>query len=162
MNPIPRFTDGFSLLRDAFGKLVLVTDQGERHVGVQAVRAFPIQAPEEGISLITTAGKEAAWIDRRADLALATQDLLRENLLQREFMPVVRRITAVTSYSTPCTWSVETDKGPTQFVLKGDEDIRRVGKEHALMIADVHGIHYFLPDQFALDAQSKKILDRFM
>jgi hypothetical protein len=47
-------------------------------------------------------------------------------------------------------------------VLRGDEDIRRIGKDNALLIADVHGIQYLVRDQFALDTASKKILDRFM
>jgi hypothetical protein len=47
-------------------------------------------------------------------------------------------------------------------VLRGDEDIRRIGKGNALLIADAHGIQYLVRDQFAMDAQGKKILDRFL
>jgi len=39
------------------------------------------------------------------------QDLIRAELATREFMPVIERIVSVTSYSTPCTWTVETDRG---------------------------------------------------
>jgi hypothetical protein len=46
--------------------------------------------------------------------------------------------------------------------LRGDEDIRRIGKDNALLIADNHGIQYLVRDQFALNAASKKILDRFL
>ena len=152
----------FNLTRNAFGALAFTTSDGQLHSGVQPVRAFPIQAPNDGISLINREGKEVAWIDRLDEVAEPAQSLITENLMTREFMPVLLRITAVSSYSPPCTWSVETDRGDTQFVLRGDEDIRRVGKEHALMISDVHGIHYYVPDQFLLDAGSKRILDRFM
>ncbi|NBW26048.1 MAG: DUF1854 domain-containing protein, partial [Betaproteobacteria bacterium] len=65
-------------------------------------------------------------------------------------------------FSTPCTWTVDTDRGRTEFVLRGDEDIRRIGSARALLIADAHGIHYLVPDQFALDAHSKRVLDRFL
>jgi hypothetical protein len=75
---------------------------------------------------------------------------------------VIERIVSVTSYSTPCTWTVETDRGTTEFVLRGDEDIRRIGKDNALLIADAHGIQYLVRDQFAMDTQSKRVLDRFM
>jgi hypothetical protein len=57
---------------------------------------------------------------------------------------------------------VETDRGPTQFVLRGDEDIRRIGTEGTLLISESHGIQYLVRDQYALDARSKKILDRFL
>ena len=152
----------FQLTRDAFGKLVLSNPAGERFEAVAPVRAFPIQAPDVGISLVSQDGHEVGWVEALKDLPEPAQTLIREELARREFMPVIQRIVGVTSFSTPCTWTVETDRGTTQFVLRGDEDIRRIGREHALLIADNHGIQYFVRDQFALDPASKKILDRFM
>ncbi|MCF8210170.1 MAG: DUF1854 domain-containing protein [Rhodoferax sp.] len=152
----------FCLLRDAFGKLVLTTAQGDRFEGVVPVRAFPIQSPEEGLSMLSLEGHEVAWIDQLDTLPEPAQSLVREELASREFMPILQKILAVSSFSTPCTWSVRTDRGDTDFVLRGDEDIRRIGKAGSLLISDNHGIQYFVKDQFALDAHSKKILDRFM
>ena len=152
----------FVLERTSLGKLVLTNAQGERFIGVLPVRAFPILAPEEGISLLSTEGHEVAWVDRLSDLAAGYQSLIEEELARREFMPVLVRIDDVSSFSTPCTWTVETDRGRTEFVLRGDEDIRRIGTGRSLLVADAHGIHYLVPDQKALDAQSKRILDRFL
>jgi hypothetical protein len=152
----------WSLQRDAFGKLVLTTDQNERFEGVVPIRAFPIQSPEVGISLVNTDGQEVAWIEQLADVTEPAQGLIRHELATREFMPVIGAILSVTSFSTPCTWAVETDRGPTQFVLRGDEDIRRIGTEGTLLISESHGIQYLVRDQYALDARSKKILDRFL
>ena len=158
----PRPQALFTLERDPFGRLVLTLPDGTRHEAVAPVRAFPIQAPESGISLVSTDGSELAWVDALGGLPEPQQGLIRQELAAREFMPVIEAIVAVSSYSTPCTWTVSTDRGQTQFVLRGDEDIRRIGKEHALLIADNHGIQYLVRDQFALDTQSRKILDRFM
>jgi Domain of unknown function (DUF1854) len=152
----------FSLQRNAFGALLLTDAQGQVFEGVVPVRAFPIQSPEDGISLVSTDGHEVAWIDLLADVPEPAQTLVRDALVTREFMPVIQRIVSVTSFSTPCTWTVNTDRGDTEFVLRGDEDIRRIGKDNALLIADVHGIQYLVRDQFALDTASRKILDRFM
>lgn len=155
-------TSTFQLERDPFGKLVLTNAQGERFDDVAPVRAFPLQAPEEGISFVNSSGREVAWADALGALPPSIQALVRHTLALREFIPVITAIVSTTSFSTPCTWSVETDRGPTAFVLRGDEDIRRIGKDNALLIADVHGIQYLIRDQFALDALSKKILDRFL
>ena len=152
----------FVLERTAFGKLVLTNAQGERFAGVLPVRAFPIQAPDEGISLLSSEGHEVAWVARLRDLPFAYQGLIEDELAHREFMPVLHRIVDVSSFSTPCTWTVETDRGRTAFVLRGDEDIRRIGTGHSLLVADAHGIHYLVPDQKALDAHSKRLLDRFL
>jgi len=152
----------FQLERNPFGKLVLTDAAGVQFVGVMPVRAFPIQAPEDGISIVNTDGQEVAWIDQLAAVPEPSQSLIRKELATREFMPVIQAIVAVTSFSTPCTWTVDTDRGQTEFVLRGDEDIRRIGSAGSLLIADAHGIQYLVRDQFALNAHSKKILDRFL
>nr|WP_314624549.1 DUF1854 domain-containing protein [uncultured Noviherbaspirillum sp.] len=153
--------DRLDLSRNEFGSLVLVTADGERHVGIAPVRAFPIQAPDEGVSLMTGDGREVAWIPSLAALAPALRTLIEEELQGREFMPEIRAIRSVSSYATPSTWQVGTDRGDTSFVLRGEEDIRRIGQD-TLLISDSHGIHFLLRDLHGLDRQSRKILDRFL
>jgi hypothetical protein len=149
------------LRRDEFGRLVLIAGDGAEHVGVNPVRAFPIQEPDVGISLVLSDGKEVAWIDKLADLPPATAQLVADELQGREFMPEISHIHRVTSFATPCTWHVDTDRGVTEFVLKGEEDIRRIGR-NSLLVADSHGIHFLIRDMFEIDKHSRRILDRFL
>lgn len=151
----------FQLSRDAFAHLVLTTADGQVHENVSPVRAFPIQSPDEGISMVLQDGQEVAWIDRLADLPESIRRLIAEELAGREFMPEIARIDSVTSFATPCTWHVKTDRGETDFVLKGEEDIRRIGAT-SLLIADNHGIHFLIRDMYAVDKHTRKILDRFL
>ena len=104
---------------------------------------------------------ELAWIDRLTDLPDEARILLEEELAQREFIPEIHRIRHVSSFATPSTWEVETDRGPTAFVLKGEDDIRRLSPS-TLLIADSHGIHFLLRDIHVLDKASRKLLDRFL
>ena len=151
----------FTLVRNVFGKLVLTTADGTVYADVAPVRAFPIQAPDDGIALVAHDGREVAWIDRLDTLPAVIRDLLEEELAGREFMPEIQAINSVTSFATPCTWQVDTDRGATHFVLRGEEDIRRIG--HAtLLISDNHGIHFLIRDLHTLDKSSRKILDRFL
>jgi hypothetical protein len=151
----------FQLQRDAFGRLVLTNAEGERHEGVLAVRAFPIAAPDEGVSLVDGDGHELAWIERLSTLDAATRALVEQALEQREFMPVLRRLLSVSSFGTPSTWEVETDRGATHFVLKGEEDIRRLGPG-LLIVNDAHGVQYLIRDLQGMDKHSRKLLDRFL
>jgi hypothetical protein len=76
-------------------------------------------------------------------------------------MPTILNITNVSTYSTPSTWDVTTDRGATKFVLKGEEDIRRlVGT--ALIITDSHGMRFYIADMAHLDKNSRRVLDRFL
>lgn len=151
----------FQLARNAFGRLVLTTSGGHIFEGVVPVRAFPIQSPEVGISMVHTDGHEVAWIDRLLEVPQPAQNLIREELETREFMPEILKIDSVTSFSTPCTWHVQTDRGETRFVLRGDEDIRRVGPT-ILLVTDSHGIQFLIRDRANLNKESQKILDRFL
>ena len=151
----------FNLRRDAFGKLVLTNAEGEEFVGVAPVRSFPVQAPTKGISLVRDGGKEVAWIDDLEAMPADIRSLVTEELDGREFMPEILSIKGVSSFATPSTWTVKTDRGDTEFVLKGEEDIRRLGA-YSLLIADSHGIHFLIRDMFAVDKGSRKILDRFL
>lgn len=151
----------FDLRRDPFGRLVLTTADGQEHVGVVAVRAFPIAAPEEGVSLLDIDGHELAWVPELAVLDQSRRTLLAEALEQREFMPVLRQLKSVSSFATPSTWEVETDRGSTSFVLKGEEDIRRLGPG-LLIVNDAHGVQYLIRDLADMDRHSRKLLDRFL
>jgi hypothetical protein len=151
----------FALERDPFGRLVVRLADGAEHVGVVPVRAFPIAAPEEGLSLVSADGREVAWVERLSALAPAARTLIEEDLASREFVPEIRAIRSVSSFATPSTWNVATDRGDTELVLDGEEHIRRLGRT-SLLIADRHGVQYLVRDLTKLDRPSRKLLDRFL
>ena len=149
------------LSRDPHGRLVYTDAQGTVHVGVQAVRAFPIEAPLEGLSLVGADGHELEWVDRWGDLEAPVRGLIEQELAQREFMPTIERLVEVSTFSTPSTWTVDTDRGRTNFILKGEEDIRRL-RDGGLLITDNHGLVFRVIDLKAMDRGTRKLLDRFL
>lgn len=154
-------TTDFTLTRNPFGQLVFTGPDGEVHEGVVPVRAFAITAPDEGLALVNAHGKELLWIDRLTNLSEGPRQLIGEELASREFMPEIRRIRHVSSFATPSTWDVETDRGDAKLVLKGEEDIRRLSL-HTLLISDSHGVQFLIRDRQALDKPSRKFLERFL
>jgi Domain of unknown function (DUF1854) len=151
----------FQLKRHAAGQLVLIDAGGDSHVGVVPVRAFPLAAPDEGISLVSTEGHELAWIEQLQELPDAMRTLLQEELALRDFVPEISRLQSVSTFGTPSVWTVETDRGVTSFILKGEEDIRRLGR-NALLIAGSEGVQYSVRDMTVLDRASRKLLERFL
>ena len=151
----------FQLERDSYGRLVLTAENGERHEGVTPVRAFPIAAPDEGISLVNFEGHEVGWAERIADLPDGVRGLIEEELASREFVPEIERIASVSSFACPSIWQVHTNRGAAELTLKGEEDIRRLSRTR-LLIADSHGIQFLVRDLNELDRLSRKLLDRFL
>lgn len=154
-------TVDFQLTRNSHGWLQLTASDGRVHENVVPVRAFPIAAPTEGIALMGADGHELAWIERLDSLPDATRAVVEAELASREFVPEIRRLIQVSTFATPSTWTVETDRGETRFILKGEEDIRRLGAA-TLLIADSHGIQFLIRDLQSLDRHSRKLLDRFL
>lgn len=151
----------FQLSRDPFGQLALVDAEGRLHTPVVPVRAFPITAPREGIAICDPRGQELVWIDALDAVPEPARRLLAEELDAREFMPEVRRIRHVSADDPPATWDVETDRGPTRLVVRAEEDVRRVGAA-AVLIRDAHGVRFLIRDREALDAASRRVLERYL
>lgn len=151
----------WQLSRNPLGRLVFTGADGVAHEGVVAVRAFPIGAPDEGISLLSSEGHELIWLERLSALPEPARGLVGEALAQREFMPEIRRLLRVSGFATPSTWTVETDRGPTELVLKGEEDIRRLSSG-TLLVADTHGVQFLIRNLYQMDRHTRRLLDRFL
>jgi hypothetical protein len=148
------------LQRDAFGRLFLASD-GQAGRALTPVRSFPISAPNEGIALVDAEGAEQAWIESLDDLPDDVRALLQEELASREFMPRIQGIRQVSSFATPSTWQVETDRGDTSLLLRAEEDIRRLSAT-TLLIIDGHGIQFLISNVSELDKGSRRLLDHFL
>ena len=146
--------------RDPHGRLQWRGADGTQEA-VTPVRAFPLSDPDHGISLVGPDGRERAWIDDLASLPADACALLAEELAPRDFAPVLLQLREVSSFGVPSTWSVRTDRGDTRFVLKAEEDIRRLDGG-ALLIASAHGVQFRVPDPKALDRASRKLIERFL
>ena len=153
--------DEFKLTQDSRGRLQLRLADGTVHEGVVPVRAFPLSAPDECIALVASGGHELVNIARLSSLAEPARSVITQTLAAREFVPKIDAIVSCSAFATPSTWAVRTDRGETEFVLKAEEDIRRLG-EGRLMITDSHGLQLEVVDQAKLDAHSRRILMRFL
>jgi hypothetical protein len=149
------------LTRDAFGRLVFSEGDGMPKIGVIPVRAFPISAPESGVALMASDGRELLWIENLLECPVEMRLLIEQDLAHREFMPEIKRIKHVASFAVPSAWQVETDRGEYSLLLKSEDDIRRL-PNHALLIADSNGIHFLIRDLTGMDKESRRILDRFL
>lgn len=153
--------EDFTLTQDSRGRLHLRLADGTQYEGVVPVRAFPLTAPDECIALVAGGGHEVVNIPRLSSLAEPARSVIIAALAAREFVPKIEAIIECSAFATPSTWTVRTDRGQTEFVLKAEEDIRRLG-DGRLMITDSHGLQLEVVDQAKLDAHSRRILARFL
>lgn len=167
MEPFPNGANGAAPVRalelslDAFGRLVLTDGAGHRHVAVEPVRAFPLTDPTHWIALVDAEGHEVACIESLDELPPAVRKTLEAELATREFVPVIQRVVRISGDIFPAHWDVETDRGPTRLDIDSEDDIRRLGA-YRVLITDTRKMRYQVPDTRALDAYSRRVLERYV
>ena len=118
----------FGLSRDPWDRLRLIDGDGRCYEQVTVVPLFPITDPEHWITICDAQGHELVCIDDLAVLSPDTLSVLQDELSRREFLPSIQRIVRVSGNTEPSQWDVETDRGPTHFVLETEENVRRLGR----------------------------------
>ncbi|WP_295430786.1 DUF1854 domain-containing protein [uncultured Thiodictyon sp.] len=152
---------GFALRIDPFGHLIYRDVAGRDYPDAVPVRAYPITDPGHWVIICDAEGRELRCIEDLSALPAALRTILEDELARREFVPHIRRVILVSSYLEPAEWEVETDRGPTRFVLKTEDDVRRLGPYSALL-QDSQGIRYLVPDTRNLDPYSRRAVDRYL
>lgn len=150
----------FELSHDPWGRLTLIDAAGEAHVDVEPIRAFPLSEPNRFISICNAAGREIVAVDDVATLPDELRKTLTTELDRREFLPVVEKIHNVTLDAEPTEWTVDTDRGPTKFLVDGADAVRSIGGNRFL-INDMQGVRYLVNDVRQLDTHSRKLLEHY-
>lgn len=150
-----------SFRKNDWGQLVLTFADGAEHVGVEPVRCFPLTEPERWIAILDAEGREVLNLPSLDVLSPTAREVLRRELIEREFMPSIRKISSASAPNPPCQWIVETDRGATQFQLESEDEVRRLGK-NSVVIADSHGIRYKIEDIGKLDSFSQRTIRRLI
>lgn len=159
-----RNSDGtwlFLLSRDEWSHLKLTDSAGREYCDVSVVPLFPISASKQWVAIVSTEGEEIACLDSIQGLSASNILLLEEELALREFIPVIEKIVSVSGITEPCEWFVDTNHGSTSFVLKTEEDVRRISAK-AVNITDANGIRYRVEDMKKLDKRSRAFVEWYV
>jgi hypothetical protein len=157
----PAVAHGFGLSHDPWGRVVLIDSDGQRFVGVEPVRAFPITHPRGWVAICDAEGREILMIESLDALAPGLRQTLEAELALREFIPVIEQIERQSDDAFPCDWDVITDRGPTRFTVDNEEDIRLLGGGRVI-ITDARRLRYQIKDVATLDRASRRLLERFL
>lgn len=153
--------------RSAGGLLALTVreeDGSETHYDrVIVLRAFPLTAPEEHLSIRLPNGarSELGMLRRLSDLDEEGERLVREELATRYFMP---RITRVLSFHRrrAVYMDVECDLGRRRITMRDNVSSVRHLEDGRILFTDVDGTSYELCDPKSLDKASYRRIEVFL
>src|SRR5262249_25965762 len=141
--------------RQLSGSLQLVIED-RSYADVTVARAAPLSAPDRYI--VFFADREIAML---ADLAQAdpvSRAVLVEELRRRDLTALIHRIDRSRQEADVSYVSALTDRGPREFVIRStDENTRWFGERHVLLL-DIDGNRFNIPDVEALDRRSARLL----
>lgn len=148
-----------ALRRDKDGTLVLTLDGGDRVSNIRVVRASPLSHPSHYITFLDEKGRELCTVDRLDDLPQPARRLVEEELARYYLGSTIQRINELESEFGIAYWDVETPRGRRDFVVKDVQSSITWLSPTRLLMVDVDGNRFEIPDLRALDLRSQKLLE---
>ncbi len=144
------------------GGFVSLTYKEKEYSRVLFFRTFPFTAEEEYLSVRQEDenNREIGIIERLRDFDENTVEMITYQLNLRYFMPKIQKIFEIKEQYGYSYWYVKTDKGECRFTV----DQNGVSKlsDTRLIVSDVDGNRFELPDVTKLSAKELRMVDLYM
>ncbi len=140
----------------------LYIKHGEREERVFLCRQFPFELLWEFISVLDDEDREIGIIRRIEDFSGESEAVLRTELDRRYYAPVIESILQVKERYGFSYWKVKTGEGELSFTLH--DTFRSIvhGGDRRLLLLDVDGNRFVIPDYEALDRKSYKKIELYL
>lgn len=158
--PGPKILDAALLrLEAAEGSLMNARHGSSSWKDCHIVLCRPLNEPA-GLGLLEDkSGTELAMLQPLENLNAASQKVLQNSLRLRGLTARILSIDSLAHQYGAVYWSVKTDRGAREFVLRGlTEHVRWLGDKR-IIITDVDGNRFEISDMSALDKPSRDLLD---
>ena len=132
------------------------------YLDVRASYCFPLAAHGRYVALYEGMKGEIGVLPEPRELDSESQQVLEAILERRYFTPIVEGVKWVREEYGVVYWSVDTDQGPRDFVCRGLRDSLVEVTEGRLLIADVDGNRFEIPDYLQLGRAVQIMLDRVL
>lgn len=120
--------------------------------------AFPLSEVGRYLSFVDNENNEIGMLKDMNNLNNESKEVLEDILERIYFMPKIIEIHDIEEEFGVTRWDVVTEKGPRSFDIRSRRrDVRPFGKNR-IIIHDVDGNRYEIPDHTKLDKKSQQVL----
>jgi len=152
--------DGRALIEPACdGTLTLVKPDGTVLEKVRPALAWPLRHHDRYIAILDEAGKEAFMATSLDSFAPECRELLRAEVERRYVDTRILSVLELRVQRRVSYWTVETDRGPREFVVQGSDTNPYRFDERRWLVSDVAGNRYQIDDITSLDGTSRMLLE---
>ena len=155
-------TSALRLFYQPKDRLRLTVDGDQSYLTVKPAWSAPLTRPGKHLALLNGKGEEIVTIDDPDELDEASRAAVEEELHRRYLTATVHKITYAKSEFGAGYWHVITDRGERDLVTQSlQENAQWLSPVHLLLI-DVDGNRFEIPDVTALDEKSRMFADRML
>lgn len=144
------------------GGFVALNYKGVQYERVKIIRLFPFTDPDRFISVRDENEKEIGVIEDLANLPEDTTSLLKEQLELYYFTPVITKIIGIKDEYGYAYFHVLTDRGECRFTINMGANAVAKLTETRLLITDLDGNRFEIPDVLSLSVKEQRKLDLFL
>ncbi len=146
------------------GGFVGLKTEEKEYARVGVYLTFPLTNPEEFISIRESdeKAKEIGIVEKISNLPKDQQEMLREQIKLRYFMPVITKVLDIKDEYGFAYWNVITTFGACRFTTQVSRDAVINLTDSRLMVTDIDGNRYEIPDFYHLSVMERKKLALFI
>ena len=148
--------------------LTFIDSDGTYYPRVTLRRCFPLSAQNTNIMVCAPGiemerGSEIGILKEMVEMEKESREAVERELGLHYFVPVVRKINTIRDEFGFLYWSVETDRGPKNFIMRDSiiGSTRRVSEGRWLII-DINQTRYEIRNFESLDSRSQEFLQRYL
>jgi len=143
-------------------RLRLTVGEEKSYHTVKPVWAAPVSHPEKYLALLDGKGEEIALVPEPSSLPADSLEAVRKELRLRYLTATVRAITHARQEYGATYWEVDTDRGRREFVTQNLQENAQWFSDTHLLLLDVEGNRFEIPDTTLLDHLSKVYIDSIL
>lgn len=131
---------------------------GERFEDLEPRRLFPVNRPDEYITLLDKDGVEKAVIRSIAELSPESAAAVRASLEDYYLVPQITKIISTAEKYGNLHWIVDTDRGRKEFDIRNRNSDIRIYSDGRVRVRDSDDNRYIIDNWHDLDKHSKNLL----
>ena len=149
----------FSFNKNSF---LVFTHNGEDKGRVKLIRTYPYTLTDEYICVHDLEDKEIGIIRNLNDLDDASRENAQKELSNRYYCPTVSTVKKVRERMGNFYFETVIDNNPKNFTLRVITKILRFASENTLLIFDMDGNRYIIPDFDKIEEKSRRLLEPYL
>jgi len=121
--------------------------------------AAPLSQPKKYLSLLNAKQEEITLVESMSELSQDSRDAVEEELNRRYLTSIIEKIESAKVEFGATYWTVQTHRGTRDLVTQSLQENAQWLGDHHLLLIDVDGNRFEIPNVEKLDQQSKDFLD---